>query len=252
MTSVLDAIDAAVGGLCVCGCGRKLDPNGPSAWFVEEWCQRAWQADAGERSDRHNRCLLCEQRISGEQAAICGRCLSPDFTVTLIGTRGSITDRINYFDLATNNRTAHDRLLQWLRDIGLNPDDVPIDGTITVDGKARLVHVVTFQIDSRTGEVAYVGAPPELQRWRTTVSLRAPYPLAPMPNGCGRSARKRLIRKPWWHPLRQIAAVHRRDSRSRGGWLGPIQAELMRTIGLDHVKRARLRRMHTLYSRRRT
>lgn len=37
---MLDAIDAAVDGLCACGCQRTLDPDGPSAWYYNEGCQR--------------------------------------------------------------------------------------------------------------------------------------------------------------------------------------------------------------------
>src|SRR5690606_18712885 len=42
---VLDRIDATLNGRCACGCGRKLDPAGPSAWFAGERCQRRWERD---------------------------------------------------------------------------------------------------------------------------------------------------------------------------------------------------------------
>lgn len=41
--ATLAAIDAATGQLCACGCGTKLDPNGPSAWFVNQDHQRSYQ-----------------------------------------------------------------------------------------------------------------------------------------------------------------------------------------------------------------
>lgn len=41
---MLDAIDAAVDGLCACGCQRPLDPDGPSAWYYNEGCQRKTMA----------------------------------------------------------------------------------------------------------------------------------------------------------------------------------------------------------------
>lgn len=40
--ATLDAIDAATDQRCACGCGQALAPDGPSAWFATEWCQRAW------------------------------------------------------------------------------------------------------------------------------------------------------------------------------------------------------------------
>lgn len=43
MTDAIEAIDAAIGGLCACGCQRPLDPNGSSAWWATEDCQLAWQ-----------------------------------------------------------------------------------------------------------------------------------------------------------------------------------------------------------------
>lgn len=41
--STLKAIDAAMDGLCVCGCGRHLDPKGGSGWRATETCQEVWQ-----------------------------------------------------------------------------------------------------------------------------------------------------------------------------------------------------------------
>jgi hypothetical protein len=42
MSDILDRIDTAIEGRCACGCGTQLDPNGPSAWFATESCQRRW------------------------------------------------------------------------------------------------------------------------------------------------------------------------------------------------------------------
>jgi hypothetical protein len=39
---ILTAIDAATESLCACGCGQQLDPDGPSAWFAGQDCQRRW------------------------------------------------------------------------------------------------------------------------------------------------------------------------------------------------------------------
>lgn len=39
--SLLSTIDEAVDSRCACGCGRELDPNGPSAWYATPGCQ--WQ-----------------------------------------------------------------------------------------------------------------------------------------------------------------------------------------------------------------
>lgn len=34
-----DKIDAVLEGRCACGCGQKLDPDGPSQWFAGQDCQ---------------------------------------------------------------------------------------------------------------------------------------------------------------------------------------------------------------------
>lgn len=48
MTDILDLIDNATEQRCACGCGTRLDPDGPSAWFASEWCQKRWnEARAG-------------------------------------------------------------------------------------------------------------------------------------------------------------------------------------------------------------
>lgn len=55
-TDMLARLDSAVDELCACGCGRKLDPNGPSAWYASQDCQ--WSAmqrnatDPGEVYER--------------------------------------------------------------------------------------------------------------------------------------------------------------------------------------------------------
>lgn len=41
---ILARIDAALDRCCACGCGRVLDPDGPSAWFAGEKCQQQWTA----------------------------------------------------------------------------------------------------------------------------------------------------------------------------------------------------------------
>ena len=41
--AILTRIDATVEGRCACGCGTRLDPDGPSAWFAGERCQRRYQ-----------------------------------------------------------------------------------------------------------------------------------------------------------------------------------------------------------------
>jgi hypothetical protein len=42
MSDILEAIDAAVGGKCACGCGQPLDPNGASMWFAGPSCQQRY------------------------------------------------------------------------------------------------------------------------------------------------------------------------------------------------------------------
>ncbi len=44
VAATLDAIDAAVGHLCACGCRRSVDQNGPSAYFASQGCQRRWHS----------------------------------------------------------------------------------------------------------------------------------------------------------------------------------------------------------------
>lgn len=41
---VLDRIDAAVDGLCACGCRLRVPPDGPSAYFASPGCQRRWHS----------------------------------------------------------------------------------------------------------------------------------------------------------------------------------------------------------------
>jgi hypothetical protein len=43
-TDILERIDSAVDGRCACGCGRPLDPAGPSGWWATEECQYRWQS----------------------------------------------------------------------------------------------------------------------------------------------------------------------------------------------------------------
>jgi hypothetical protein len=55
---ILDLIDEAIatGGCCACGCGRDLDPAGPSSFFATQDCQARWHAaqatDPGDVYDR--------------------------------------------------------------------------------------------------------------------------------------------------------------------------------------------------------
>jgi hypothetical protein len=44
MPDILDAIDAATEERCACGCGTRLDPDGPSGWWATEHCQATWAA----------------------------------------------------------------------------------------------------------------------------------------------------------------------------------------------------------------
>lgn len=41
---VLDLIENAVDGLCACGCGTQLSPDGPSAYYASPECQRRYLA----------------------------------------------------------------------------------------------------------------------------------------------------------------------------------------------------------------
>lgn len=52
MTDILADIDAAVDGLCADGCGRRLNPDGPSAYWATEACQERWQSRSGKPSMR--------------------------------------------------------------------------------------------------------------------------------------------------------------------------------------------------------
>ncbi len=51
MTDILAKIDAATDGLCACGCERAVPPDGLSAWFAGEGCQRRWSAARTDRPD---------------------------------------------------------------------------------------------------------------------------------------------------------------------------------------------------------
>lgn len=56
MTDILAAIDAAVDNLCACGCRRRLNPDGPSAWFATQYCQHVWsQANATDPEQVYER-----------------------------------------------------------------------------------------------------------------------------------------------------------------------------------------------------
>lgn len=69
---MLDAIDAAVDGLCACGCQRTLDPDGPSAWYYNEGCQRKTMAAGYDQTfDLH----LCTLVILDDPHA--GNCADP-------------------------------------------------------------------------------------------------------------------------------------------------------------------------------
>jgi hypothetical protein len=53
---ILERIDAAVAELCACGCGRTLDPDGPSAYYATPECQRRWAgAHATDPDDVYTR-----------------------------------------------------------------------------------------------------------------------------------------------------------------------------------------------------
>lgn len=53
---VLAEIDAAVDGRCACGCGTALDPNGPSAYYLNANHQSRWQeSQATDPQDVYNR-----------------------------------------------------------------------------------------------------------------------------------------------------------------------------------------------------
>lgn len=42
MNDIINTIDAAVSEICACGCGLPLPADGPSAWFLDDSCQRRW------------------------------------------------------------------------------------------------------------------------------------------------------------------------------------------------------------------
>lgn len=44
MADIVEQIDAAISGLCACGCNRQLDEHSPSVYFATEDCQRLWHA----------------------------------------------------------------------------------------------------------------------------------------------------------------------------------------------------------------
>jgi hypothetical protein len=45
ISHTLAAIDSAINDRCGCGCGRRLDPDGPSPHFATPECQRGWHED---------------------------------------------------------------------------------------------------------------------------------------------------------------------------------------------------------------
>lgn len=60
MADILSEIDDAISDRCCCGCGETLDPNGPSAYYVDADHQRRWQdrqatdpIDVYRRPDAH-------------------------------------------------------------------------------------------------------------------------------------------------------------------------------------------------------
>lgn len=56
-----DVLPAATDSLCGCGCGRPLNPNGPSTYFASEACQRVWNERLSVAADEHVR--LAVQRL---------------------------------------------------------------------------------------------------------------------------------------------------------------------------------------------
>jgi hypothetical protein len=64
---VLDDITATVEGLCACGCGAELDPQGASGYFARESCQRRWSARAvGAEVDPDDELIvLVERALAG-------------------------------------------------------------------------------------------------------------------------------------------------------------------------------------------
>lgn len=72
MPDILDQIDAAIDQQCACGCGAKLRPNGPSAWFAGEGCQERWRYDRLDPERARRRAARAEQRrvALAERAAV--------------------------------------------------------------------------------------------------------------------------------------------------------------------------------------
>jgi hypothetical protein len=69
---ILDQIDAAIDQRCTCGCGAKLRPNGPSAYFAGEDCQQRWRCDQLDPERARRRAERTAQRrlALAERAAI--------------------------------------------------------------------------------------------------------------------------------------------------------------------------------------
>lgn len=44
MGDIVEQIDAAIGGRCACGCGTRITPASPSAYFAREHCHARWMA----------------------------------------------------------------------------------------------------------------------------------------------------------------------------------------------------------------
>lgn len=56
MTDILNLIDNATEHRCACGCNTPLHPDGPSAWFASQECQRRWnETHATDPADVYNR-----------------------------------------------------------------------------------------------------------------------------------------------------------------------------------------------------
>lgn len=49
MPDILDQIDAATYNLCMCGCRTPLDPDGPSAYYIDAAHQQGWMRDQTTR-----------------------------------------------------------------------------------------------------------------------------------------------------------------------------------------------------------
>lgn len=49
--NILEQIDATITELCACGCGKKLEAGGPSAWFATQDCQAIWAAARADDPD---------------------------------------------------------------------------------------------------------------------------------------------------------------------------------------------------------